>query len=234
MGLCDNFWKVDTIATARYSSWTQTHLKESNKRKVNTKSEPPEELSSPKPDTKKIKADSDLSIPLSTSPMDLNTSVPSSSLHNFSKSSTTSTTSPPCTSPFIFKNAIILPASDNVLTVETITSASDTGSVTIPEVKNPLKILLKRKGIEMLSMVSISDTTLMSMSNSTTSEHHSKMNETSSKGHAEEPTSSTSVEQPTVAKKWQPQKMKSARTLCAHHWLRQVNEDRSTTQFNKY
>ncbi|KIK77008.1 hypothetical protein PAXRUDRAFT_168109 [Paxillus rubicundulus Ve08.2h10] len=73
------------------------------------------------------------------------------------------------------------------------------------------------------------------MSSSTTSEHHSsKTNKTSSKGRVEEPTSSTSVEQPTVAKKWQPRKMKSARTLCTYRWLKQVNEDGSTTQFNEY
>ncbi|KIK77009.1 hypothetical protein PAXRUDRAFT_168112, partial [Paxillus rubicundulus Ve08.2h10] len=138
MGLCDNFWKVDAVATARYSLWTQMHLKESNKRKVNTKSEPPEELGSPEPNTKKIKVNSDSSISPSTSPMDLDTSGPSSSLHDFSESSTASTTSPPCTSPLIFKNTIILPASDNVPTVETVASASDMGSVTIPEVKNPL------------------------------------------------------------------------------------------------
>ncbi|KAF9218996.1 hypothetical protein BS17DRAFT_790158 [Gyrodon lividus] len=126
MDLCDNFWKVDAVATARYSSWTQTHLKESNKRKVNTKSEPPEELGSPQPSIKKIKSDSDSStISPPTSPMDLDTPGPSSSSHSFAESFSTSTTAPLCTSALIL-NAII---PDNASAVETVRSTSDTGSI---------------------------------------------------------------------------------------------------------
>ncbi|KAF9220270.1 hypothetical protein BS17DRAFT_787818, partial [Gyrodon lividus] len=108
MGLCDNFWKVDAVATARYSLWTQTYLKESNKHK-------------------KIKSDSDSStISPPTSPMDLDTPRPSSSSsHSFAESFSTSTTTPLCTSALIL-NTII---SDNASAVETIRSTSDMGSI---------------------------------------------------------------------------------------------------------